>query len=103
MLNKIAKAELEKLDKDKSLCKETFDASKRFMLMRLTGKVGYFRVIKQAIEQLETVEEEAYLASLTIPPPERAEQIQRAEALLSGRLFKTIGLALALKGLESRK
>jgi len=50
--------------------------------------------------KLESVEEEAYFASLVMPPTECSEKIHRAEAALERRLFKTLNYLLALRGVE---
>lgn len=101
MLNRVAKAEMEKFEKHESSDKSAFEANKQIMLMRLKSKIRSMEATKQMVEQMESAEEDTYLLSLVMPPAERSAQICRAEAALSRRFFKTLALILALKGIES--
>ena len=100
MFNQIAKKEMEKLKKDKSADKTKFELTGQLLSMRLKGKIGYMRVTRKIIEQLESSEEEAYLATLVMPSAECSEKIHRAEAALERRFFKTLDRLLAIQGVE---
>jgi hypothetical protein len=100
MYNQIAKTEMEKFKKDKSADKTTFELIAQLLSMRLKGKIGYMGVIKKIIEQMESEEEEAYLATLVMPSAECSEKIHRAEAALERRFFKILDRLLAIQGVE---
>jgi hypothetical protein len=100
MLNQIAKAEMKRFEEDESSDRSTFEVNKQIMSIRLTTQIGFMKANKQVVEIMESIEEKAYLASLVMPPAERSEQIYRVEAALSRRFYKTLGLILALKGIE---
>ena len=88
IFNRIGKAEMEKLKKDQSTHKKSFELNRQLISMTLTSKLKKMKVTERAIEKNESAEEDAYLATLVMPPVERAEQILRAEAALSRRFFK---------------
>lgn len=93
-LNQIAKAEMEKFKKDGEADKTTFEQNKRWFSELLKSKMKTMRAMKKAIETLESAEEEAYLASLAMPPAEALEKIHRAEAHLRRNFYKTLNALL---------
>jgi hypothetical protein len=100
MFNQIAKKEMEKIDEDQSYDTTTFKQNKQFLSLRIQGQIHYMEGVKRIIEKLESSEDEVYLATLIMPSAECLDKIHRAEAALSQRFFKTLSLALALKGIE---
>jgi hypothetical protein len=101
--NLIAKEEVEKMKIDPSGDKTRFESNRDLMSQTLKAKIEFMRVAEQELHQLETAEETSHLATLAMPPAERSEQIFRAEAALSRRLFQTMHLALTMKGLDLAK
>jgi hypothetical protein len=101
--NLIAKDETEKMKIDPSADKARFESNRDLFSQTLKAKIEFMRVAEQELHQLETAEEASHLATLAMPPAERSEQIFRAEAALSRRLFQTMHLALAMKGLDLAK
>ena len=99
-LNKVFKSEVEKSKKAKKADKTTFEQNKLVLSELLKSKIRDIRVKKDIFRKLESVEEEAYLASLVMPPAECSEKIHRAEAALERRFYKTLNYLLALQGVK---
>jgi hypothetical protein len=99
-LNQISKVELEKSKKAKEADKTTFEQNKLILSELLKSKMRHMQLNTDILRKLESAEEEAYLASLVMPPTECSEKIHRAEAALERRLFKTLNYLLALRGVE---
>jgi hypothetical protein len=99
-LNKIFKEQIEKSSKTKAADKATFEQNKLVLSELLKSKVREMRVKQDIFRKLESVEEEAYLASLVMPPAECSEKIHRAEAALERRFYKTLNYLLALQGVK---
>ncbi len=99
-LNRIFKVEMEKSKKAKSGDKSTFEQNKLVLSELLKSKIQGLQVKTTIFRKLESVEEEAYVASLVMPPTECSEKIHRPEAALERRLFKTLNCLLALRGVE---
>jgi hypothetical protein len=99
-LNRIFKEQIEKSKKAKAADKTTFEQNKFVLSDLLKSKIRDMQVKTDIFRKLESVEEEAYLASLVMPPTECSEKIHRAEAALERRLFKTLKYLLALRGVE---
>jgi hypothetical protein len=99
-LNKVFKSEVEKSKKAKKADKTTFEQNKLVLSELLKSRVREMRVKQDILRKLESVEEEAYLASLVMLPTECSEKIHRAEAALERRLFRTLNYLLALRGVE---
>jgi hypothetical protein len=99
-LNKIFKEQIAKSSKAKAADKATFEQNKLVLSELLKSKIREMRVKKDILRKLESVEEEAYLASLVMPPTECSEKIHRAEAALERRAFRILNYLLALQGVE---
>ena len=99
-LNQIFKVEMEKSKKAKTADKTTFDQNKLVLSKLLKSKIREMQVKTNIFRKLESVEEEAYFASLVMPPTECSEKIHRAEAALERRLFRTLNHLLALQGVK---
>ena len=99
-LNQIFKVEMEKSKKAKAADKTRFELNKLVLSELLKSTIRDMQVKTDIFRKLESVEEEAYLASLVMPPTECSEKIHRAEAALERRLFKTLNYLLALRGVE---
>jgi hypothetical protein len=99
-LNKVFKLEVEKSKKAKKADKTTFEQNKLVLSELLKSKVREMRVKQDIFRKLESLEEEAYLASLVMPPTECSEKIHRAEAALERRFFRTLNYLLALQGVK---
>jgi hypothetical protein len=100
MFNQIAKKEMEKIEEDKSYDTTTYKQNKQLLSLRIQRQIQHLQGVQRTIEKLESSEDEAYLATLIMPSAECLDKIHRAEAALSRRFFKTLSLALALKGIE---
>jgi hypothetical protein len=68
--------------------------------MRLTSKMRTMWAKEKVLQKMESAEEEAYLATLVMPPTECSEKIHRAEAALERRFFRILNYLLALQGVE---
>jgi hypothetical protein len=99
-LNNIFKEQIGKSKKAKAADQATFEQNKFVLSELLKSKVQDMRVKKDIFRKLESAEDEAYLASLVMPPTECSEKIHRAEAALERRLFRTLNYLLALQGVE---
>jgi hypothetical protein len=99
-LNKIFQEQIKKSSKAKAADKVTFEQNKLALSEILKSIIQDMRVKKDIFRKLESAEEEAYLASLVMPPTECSEKIHRAEAALERRLFKTLHYLMALQGVE---
>jgi hypothetical protein len=90
-LNQTAKAEMEKFGNNNEEADKTmFEQDKRLFSEVLKSKMETIRAMKKLIENLESAEEEDYVASLVMPPAEVLEKIHRAAAPLRRDLFKTL-------------
>ena len=99
-LNQIFKAEAEKSKKAKKADRTTFEQNKLVLSELLKSRIREMQVNTNIDRKLESVEEEAYLASLVMPPTECSEKIHRAEAALERRFFRILDRLLALQGVE---
>jgi hypothetical protein len=99
-LNKVFKSEVEKSKKAKKADTTTFEQNKLVLSELLTSKIRDMRMKQDIFRKLESVEEEAYLASLVMPPTESSQKIHRAEAALERRFFKTLNCLVALQGVK---
>jgi hypothetical protein len=89
-LNETAKTEMEKFKKDGEADKTKFEENKRVFSEVLKIQMEKMRGMKKQIENLESAEEAAYLASLALPPAEALEKIHRGEAALRRNFYKTL-------------
>ena len=96
LLNKIAKAEMEKREKDKNADTSTFDLNKQMLLMMLSSEIRHLATMTNILEQLESAEEEAQLATLVLPAAEGADRIHRAEAAHQRSAYRALDRLLAL-------
>jgi hypothetical protein len=87
-LNQFAVAERERFKDDKEADKTKFEQNKRFFLTMLKYKTAATRARKKLIENLESSEEEDYLAGLVMPPADVLEKIHRVEAALWRDFFR---------------
>ena len=94
LLNKIAKAEMEKIKKDKNAF-STFDLNKRILLMNFTSKIRDLAKMANTLERLESVEEEAHLATLVLAA-EGADRVHRAEAAQQRSLYRALDRLMVL-------
>jgi hypothetical protein len=95
LLNKIAKAEMEKIKKDKNAF-STFDLNKQILLMTFTSKIRDLTNMRNMLEQLESAEEDAHFATLVLPAAECADRIHRAEAAHQRSFHRALDRLLAL-------
>ena len=96
-LNKIANAERAKLKTDEKADTTTFDQNKRLFCIALDSIIQNLNTMKAVIKRLESEEEEAYLATLVLPPTECLERIHRAEAAMERRFYKALNHLLAIQ------
>jgi hypothetical protein len=94
-LNTIAKAEMAKSGIDKKTA--TFETNKQIMLFNFTSEIRRRRIEAKILEQLETAENDAKLATFVLPPTDCAERIHRAEAALQRSCFKALDRLLYSK------
>jgi hypothetical protein len=99
-LNELFKREVEKSKKAKAADKTTLEQNKLVLSELLKSQIRGMRMKQNIFRKLESVEEEAYLASLVMPPAECSEKIHRAEAALERRFFRTLNYLLALQGVK---
>jgi len=99
-LNELFKREVEKSKKAKAADKTTLEQNKLVLSELLKSKIRDMRREENIFRKLESAEEEAYLASLVMPPAECSEKIHRAEAALERRFFRTLNYLLALQGVK---
>jgi hypothetical protein len=99
-LNELFKREVEKSKKAKAADKTTLEQNKLVLSELLKSQIRDMRMKQNIFRKLESVEEEAYLASLVMPPAECSEKIHRAEAALERRFYKTLNYLLALQGVK---
>jgi hypothetical protein len=96
-LNKIANAERAKLKTDEKADTTTFDQNKRLFCIALDSIIQNLNTMKAVIKRLESEEEEAYLATLVLPPTECLERIHRAEVAMERRFYKALTYLLAMQ------
>jgi hypothetical protein len=90
LLNKIAKAEMEKREKDKNADASTFDLNKQMLLLTLSSEIRHLTSMTKVLEQLESAEEEAHLATLVLPAAEGGDRIHRAEAAHQRSFYRAL-------------
>jgi len=89
--NGLAETELEKFKTAEEADKTTFEKYKRLLSDHLLkSKLETMRAMKNVVNNLESAEEEDYLASLVMPPMEVVEKIGRADARLRRNFHKTL-------------
>jgi hypothetical protein len=93
-LNKVAKVEMERADKDSKT--STFDVNKKIMLMRFASEIRFRMNMCDVLERLESEEDEAHLKTLVLPTEEVANRIHRAEAALERSYYKALDRLLAI-------
>jgi hypothetical protein len=96
-LNKIANAERGKVKTDEKTDTTTFDQNKRMFFMALDSIIQGLNRMKTVIERLELAEENAYLATLVLPPADCLERIHRAEVAMERRFYKALTYLLAMQ------
>ncbi len=99
-LNELYRSQVQKSKKAKAADKTAFEQNKLVLSELLTSKIRDMRMKKNIFRKLESVEDEAYLASLVMPPTESSEKIHRCEAALERRFFRTLNCLLAIRGVE---
>ncbi|HLN98999.1 MAG TPA: hypothetical protein VK208_11105 [Pyrinomonadaceae bacterium] len=88
--NGLAATEMEKFNTAEEADKTTFEKYKRLLSDLLKSKLDTMRVMKEVVNNLESVEERDYLASLVMPPMEVVEKIGRTDARLRRNFHKTL-------------
>jgi hypothetical protein len=96
LLNTIAKTEMEKRQKDKNADTSTFDLNKQMLLMTLSSEIRHLTTMTNMLEQVESAEEDAHLATLVLPAAEGADRIHRAEAAHQRSFYRALDRLLAL-------
>ena len=87
---------MEKLHNDEEADKTTFEQNKRLLLDLLKSKIQTMRAMKRTVEELESIEEHNYPASLVIPPAEVLAKIGRVDARLRRNFYKTLEILIAV-------
>jgi hypothetical protein len=91
------KAKMERSDKTNAEGDRTaFEKGKEALSALLKLKTKLMEATKEEIKRLESLEEEAYVASLVMLPAEVSEKIYRVETAHRRNLFKTLDLLLAV-------
>jgi hypothetical protein len=88
--NGLAETEMEKFKTAEEADKTTFEKYKPLLSDLLKSKLETMRAMKKVVNNLESAEEEDYLASLVMPPMEAVEKIGRADARLRRNFHKTL-------------
>ena len=89
LANGLAATEMEKFNTAKEADKTTFEKYKRLLSDLLKSKLETMRAMKKVVNNLESAEEEDYLASLVMPPMDVVEKIGRVDARLRRNFHKT--------------
>ncbi len=87
--NGLAATEMEKFNTAEEADKTTCEKYKRLLSDLLKSKLETMRAMKKVLDNLESAEEEDYLASLVMPPMDVVEKIGRVDARLRRNFHKT--------------
>jgi len=96
LLNKIAQAEMAKSENAKNAGDSIFEINKEILLRAISSEIGNLVIVTKTLEQIESVEEEAHLATLVLPTAERADRVHRAEAALQRSLYRALDRLMAV-------
>ena len=92
--NGLAETEMEKFNTAEKADKTKFEKYKRLLSDLLKSKMETMRAMKKVVKNLESAEEEDYLASLVMPSTEAVEKIGRVDARLRRNFHKTLDILL---------
>jgi glutamine amidotransferase PdxT len=95
MLNQIAEAEMAKIKKDKKMY-NTFELNKQVFLMGFDSEIRKLTRMTKLLEQLESAEDEAQLATLLLPTAEGADRVHRAEAAHERSFYRALDRLMVL-------